>query len=312
MIVKSNNMLVQNSAAVDLEWIPFDGEYSHDKTRISSAAFCTNQGKRIVLHISLFKQYPNPERKMIKYIVDNLNKFDTTFGWYSTGVRKFNEKRGKYEGQYSDLFLLHQRCICHEIQDLSPIALGERNNTPYLKDNKKKHIDLYKIYTKEIIKNGVFNKKYRTHKLEDVGQSLLGIGKYTYIDPVTSTKIIVDGENVNDLPFDIQMRYVARDAELTMLLASYNDCLALEIMKYFALYSKMDYYRCCHTEVSQWYSNIYKNMIKTGECFFEYNRNKKIAKLYFAGGNSVQPKKGFYKNQPANNWMSKGCIPLLQ
>ena len=58
------------------------------------------------------------------------------------------------------------------------------------------------------------------------------------------------------------MRYVARDAELTMMLAYDNDCLALEIMKYIALYSEMDYYRCCHTGVSQWYANIYKNMIK--------------------------------------------------
>ena len=70
MIINSNNPLVQNSAAFDLEWIPFEGEYSHDKTRITSAAFCTNQGKRIVLHISRFKQYPNPERKLIKYILD--------------------------------------------------------------------------------------------------------------------------------------------------------------------------------------------------------------------------------------------------
>jgi hypothetical protein len=43
------------------------------------------------------------------------------------------------------------------------------------------------------------------------------------------------------------MMYVARDAELTMMLAYHNDCLALEIMKYIALYSEMDYYRCCHT-----------------------------------------------------------------
>ena len=58
MIINSNNPLVENSAAIDLEWLPFEGEYSHDNTRITSAAFCTNRGKRIVLHISRFKQYP--------------------------------------------------------------------------------------------------------------------------------------------------------------------------------------------------------------------------------------------------------------
>ncbi|MGB6532493.1 MAG: DNA polymerase domain-containing protein, partial [Candidatus Nitrosopolaris sp.] len=311
MIINSNNPLVQNSAAIDLEWIPFDGAYNHDKTRITSAAICTNEGKRIVLHISMFKQYPNPERKLIKHIIDNLNKFDTTFGWYSTGVRKFNKKKGKFEGHDSDLFLLHQRCICHEIENLSPIALGERSNTPYFKGDGKKHIDLYNIYSKEIIKNGVFNKKYRTDGLGDVSNSLLRIGKYSYIDPVTDTKIIVNGENVNDLPFDIQMRYVARDAELTMMLAYYNDCLALEIMKYIALYSEMDYYHCCYTGLSQWYANIYKNMIKRRECIFEYIQNKKIPKLYIAGGNSIQPKKGFYKNQPVDELDVKGMYPTI-
>ena len=49
MIINSDNPLVENSAAIDLEWLPFEGEYSHDNTRITSAAFCTNRGKRIVL-----------------------------------------------------------------------------------------------------------------------------------------------------------------------------------------------------------------------------------------------------------------------
>jgi DNA polymerase, archaea type len=310
MLINTNNLLVQHSAAIDLEWIPFEGEYSHDKTRITSAAFCTNQGTRIVLHISPFKEYPNPERKLIKHIIDNLNKFNTTFGWYSTGVRKFNTAKGKFEGHYSDLFLLHQRCIHHGIENLSPIALGANSNIPYFKDNNKKHIDLYKVYSKEIIKSGVFNKKYRTDRLDDVAQSLLGIGKYIYKDPITDAKIIVTGENVNDLPFDIQMRYVARDAELTMMLAYYNDCLALEIMKYIAL-SEMDYYRCCHTNVSHWYTNIYKSMIKRRECLFEYNQNNKITKLYIAGGNSIRPKKGFYKNQPVDELDIKGMYPTI-
>jgi hypothetical protein len=98
----------------------------------------------------------------------------------------------------------------------------------------------YKVYSKEIIKNGVFNKRYRTDKLEDVAQSLLGIGEYTYKDPVTGSEILVSGENVNDLQFDIQMRYVARDAELTIMLAYHDDCLALEIMKYIVLYLSFD------------------------------------------------------------------------
>ena len=309
MIIKSNNLLVQNSASIDFEWIPFEGEYSHNKTQITSAAFCTNNGERTVLHISRFKHYSNPERKLIKIIIENLNKYYLTFGWYSTGVRNYNEKKNKYEGNYSDLFLLHQRCIYHGIEDLSPIALGHRNSTPYFKDNIKKHIDLYRVYSKEIIKNGIFNKEYRTDKLDDVAQTLLRIGKYTYTDPTTGQKIIVTGENVNDLPLDKQMRYVARDAELTMMLAYYNDCIALEIMKYIAFYSEMDYYRCCYVGVSQWYSNIYNKMIERGECELQYEC--KIPKQYIAGGNSIHPKRGFYKNDPIDELDVKGMYPSI-
>ena len=118
--------------------------------------FGTNNGERIVLHISRFKGYSNPERILVKYIINNFSKFDLTLGWNSTGVRRYNKKKNVYEGYYSHLYLLHQRCVYHGIEDLSPIALGQKSNTPYLIDYNKKHIDLYKVYSKEIVRNGVF------------------------------------------------------------------------------------------------------------------------------------------------------------
>jgi DNA polymerase I len=294
--------------SIDLEWIPYKGRYEHKKTKIFAACFCSNWGERVVLHISRYSTSPNPEKALIQDILFYLNQFPLTFGWYTTGVAVFDDTDlNRVKGHDSDFFVLHQRCILYHLN--SPIDVKE--TYARLVDSNKKHIDLYKIYSKEIIKNGVFNKKYRTDKLEDVAQSLLGIGKYTYKDPVSGSKITVSGENVKHLSFEIQMRYVARDAELTMMLAYDNDCLALGIMKYIALYSEMDYYRCCHTGVSQWYANIYKNMIKRKESVFEYPQHKKIPKLYIAGGNSIQPKKGFYKNQPVDELDVKGMYPTI-
>ena len=63
-----------------------------------------------------------------------------------------------------------------------------------------------------------------------------------------------------------QEKYVMRDAELTMLLAQYNKCLVLRIMKIFAQYAEMDYILTCHTDISYWYANIYDKMIESGEC----------------------------------------------
>jgi len=306
--IESDRPEVKDSASIDLEWIPYKRKYEHKKTKIFAACFCSNWGERVVLHISRYSASPNPEKALIQDILFYLNQFPLTFGWYTTGVAVYDATGlNRVKGHDSDFFVLHQRCILYHLN--SPIKV--KATYARLVDSNKKHIDLYKIYSKEIIKNGVFNKRYRTDKLEDVAQSLLGIGKYTYKDPVTGSKIIVSGENANDLPFDIQMRYVTRDAELTMMLAYDNDCLALEIMKYIAFYSEMDYYRCCHTGVSQWYANIYKNMIKTRECVFEYTQNKKIPKQYIAGGNSIQPKKGFYKNQPVDELDVKGMYPTI-
>jgi hypothetical protein len=44
-----NNNIIRNSASIDLEWIPYKGEYSHEKTKLTAAAFCTNQGIKLVL-----------------------------------------------------------------------------------------------------------------------------------------------------------------------------------------------------------------------------------------------------------------------
>jgi DNA polymerase I len=94
-----------------------------------------------------------------------------------------------------------------------------------------------------------------------------------------------------------------------MMLAYYNDCIALEVMKYIALYSEMDYYRCCHVGVAQWYSNIYDKMIERGQC--NILSDPKIPKKHIAGGNSIKPKKGFYRNESIAELDVKGMYPTI-
>jgi hypothetical protein len=96
-----------------------------------------------------------------------------------------------------------------------------------------------------MIQNSVFEGKYRTASLENVSQALLGIGKYG--------KLSAGAVDILSLPVKEQIQYVKRDAELCMLLAQYNNCLALRVMKVIAKYSKMDYYQVCLTNVSLWY-----------------------------------------------------------
>ena len=120
----SNNKLVRNSASIDLEWTPYSGEYRHRKTKIISAAFCINLGTKIVLHISQFENSTNPERQLILSILKYLDKFELTFGWYTTGIAKYDPETGDYlDGKDSDFFILDKRSKLHGI--FSPVAYSQ-------------------------------------------------------------------------------------------------------------------------------------------------------------------------------------------
>jgi DNA polymerase elongation subunit (family B) len=303
--ISSNNKLVRNSASIDFEWLPYKGVYSHKKTKLT-AAFCTNQGTRIVLHISQFEKlpHPNPERQLILAIIRYLNKFDLTFGWYTTGVAKYDPEAGDYlDGRDSDFFILDKRCELHKIE--SPIAYSKSRSSTFLYDRNRKHIDLCKVYGKEIIQKGVFNDKYRTLQLDEVGEALLDVGKFK-----DSKDNEITGEAAHLLPVEDQINYIKRDAEITMMLACYNNCMVLRIMEFIALYSEMDYIITCHTGITKWYANIYDKMIERDECTLQSSEHK-IPKQEIGGGNSIEYKRGFYRNEPIDELDVKGMYPTI-
>jgi DNA polymerase, archaea type len=306
--VYSNNRLVRNSASIDLEWTPYSGEYSHSKTKIISAAFCTNLGTKIVLHISHFEKSNNPERQLILTILKYLDKFELTFGWYTTGIAKYDPETGDYlDGKDSDFFILDNRCKLHSLS--SPVTYSQSGVSTFLIGRNRKHIDLYKVYSKEIIQKGVFNDKYRTLHLDEVSEALLGIGKYSASNSNNEVSTTT-GTTVHLLSVQDQIEYVKRDAELTMMLACYNNCLVLRIMEFIAHVSEMDYVIACHTGVTKWYGNIYDKMIERDECRLQSSEHK-IPKQEIAGGNSIEPKKGFYKNEPIDELDVKGMYPTI-
>jgi DNA polymerase, archaea type len=302
-IIYSNNKLVKNSAALDLEWIPYYGRYTNYKTKLTAAAFCANEGTRIVLHISQFEKYVNPEKQLILAILNYLDKFDLTFGWYTTGIARYDSNTQEYlDGRDSDFFILDKRCRYHDLP--SPVACSQTGKSTFLQN--RKHIDLYKVYGKEIIQKGVFNDRYRTLHLEEVSQEILGLGKYTSSN--CSEKMT--GAEAHLLSVQEQIKYVKRDVELAMMLACHNDCLVLRIMEFIALYAEMDYIITCHTGVTKWYANIYNKMIERDECTTQSSEHK-VPKQEIAGGNSIEPKKGFYKNEPIDEFDVKGMYPTI-
>jgi DNA polymerase, archaea type len=173
--IKNNRQEVLNSASLDLEWIPYTDKYQHSKTQIFAAAFCTNWGERIVLHVSNYKQNQYPEKALIEDILFYFNQFPLTFGWYTTGIAVYDNKNGnRIKGRDSDFFILHQRCLFYNLY--SPFEIGY--NQQYIalrKTSENKHIDLIKVFEKQIIKDNVFEGKYRTTGLDSVSSAILGI-----------------------------------------------------------------------------------------------------------------------------------------
>lgn len=211
----------------------------------------------------------------------------------------YNEKGDRIRGRDSDLFILHQRCLLYGLQ--SPIEL--RKTYAKFKDKNKKHIDLVKVFEKPIIQNGVFEGRYRSTDLNTVSISLLHIGKHSDLNAG-----LVD---IKSLSIDEQEKYVMRDAELTMLLAQYNKCLVLRIMKIFAHYAEMDYIITCHTSIGYWYANKYDKMIESGECTLSFAPNYRLPKQPISGGHHSSPTKGFFVNTKIYELDVKGQYPTI-
>ena len=183
----------------------------------------------------------------------------------------------------------------------SPIELRKTYARLNYKD--KKHINLVKIFEKPIIHNGVFEGRYRTTDLNTVSISLLQIGKYSNLNAG-----LVD---ITSFSIEEQERYVMRDAELTMLLAQYNNCLVLRIMKIFAHYAEMDYILTCHTSISYWYANKYDKMIELGECTEAFTPQYNLPKQPISGGHHSSPVKGFFENTEIYELDVKGQYPTI-
>ena len=248
-------------------------------------------------------KYPNPEKALIQDILFYFNQFPLTFGWYTTGIAVFDEKTGNWKtGRDSDFFILRQRCLLYNLD--SPFEIGYSGNYITLKkDSEKKHIDLIKVFEKQVIKDNVFAGKYRTTSLDAVSSALLGITKY---DNMSAGLL-----KILEKPIEEQKRYVRRDAELVMLLAQYNNCLVLRLMKVFSQYAEMDYYKVCHTNVSKWYENKYKKMIEKGECNLIYTPFYKLEKKGIGGGHHTKPKRGFFIHTYVYELDVKGMYPTI-
>ena len=121
-----------------------------------------------------------------------------------------------------------------------------------------------------------------------------------------------ESSDISSLPIEEQERYVRRDSELAMLLAQYNNCLALRIMKIFArlfrngLLSLFVILRLVNGMPIDT-----RKMLESGECTVSYTPNYKLEKQAIGGGHHTHPTKGFFIGTKIYELDIKGQYPNI-
>src|SRR4051794_10396136 len=95
-----NELLNQPYAAVDTEYRKIGKRYS-----IFAVAIVDSLGNIKVKHDSDFCGYPQPEKELVKWAMNEILQYKLTIGWYSKGVR-LRKEDGSYTGKDSDLKIM--------------------------------------------------------------------------------------------------------------------------------------------------------------------------------------------------------------
>ena len=130
----------------------------------------------------------------------------------------------------------------------------------------------------------IYNNRYGDLNLDSVSKALLGEGKLEELD----------GLQIQNLPTEKQVEYVAQDAKLVMKLSKHHNYEILDLMNAISIITKVSFDRICHTGISTWWKNIIIDLINNGDCRVPTST---IKKQTYKGGQVISPQIGDYKHQ---------------
>ena len=231
-------------------------------------------GYNHVRSIKDFTGYQQPEKELVRDAINQIMKYDVSYGWYSTGYR--NKKTGR--GKDSDLKILNDAIFEYGFTDNRIVEVD--NEYPYLAGIKDKtHIDLCLLYSNPIVQDNIYADRYDEKSLDAVAMGILGEGKYKGLS----------GEMIPNMPIEDQRNYVLRDSELTLKLAQFEEFNALSIFQHIANIVGLPLDKVCHTNASTWWeAGIEK---ENGAAILEGHRQNKMD---YAGGFVMEPKPKLY------------------
>src|SRR3954453_13906481 len=104
-----NELLNQPYAAIDTEYRKNENRYS-----IFAVAIVDSLGNIKVKHESDFSRYPQSEKELVKWAMNEILEYKLTIGWYSKGAR-IQKEDGSFAGKDSDLKIIDDACKFYNI-----------------------------------------------------------------------------------------------------------------------------------------------------------------------------------------------------
>lgn len=134
-----------------------------------AASFVNNSGTRRVYLNS------HSEIALLENIKAELLEYDWSMGWNSsTSIENNNtndtiDENGTTNGSFTndiqcDLGILYERCEANGIDNI--VFKSKRGSRTYYSIPGLNHIDLYQVYSKVMVQDTIYNRSYRTHKLD--------------------------------------------------------------------------------------------------------------------------------------------------
>lgn len=196
-----------------------------------------------------------------------------------------------YNGDKFDLVYLYTRSVKLGIPShLIPIKLGE----DMVKLENSLHIDLYKFFSNRAIKNYAFGGKYQEEKLDAVASALLGASKIGF------------EEAISEISAGLLAAYNLRDAELTLMLTTFDDELTWKLIILMARISKTSIEELTRKQISTWIQNLFfwehrrlNYLIRNKEDIATQVRSATTAVIEgkkYAGALVIEPPRGVFFN----------------
>ena len=265
-------------------YVAFDFEWDNVTHVMLAASFVNNLARKKVYLNS------HSEIALLENINAELLEYDLSMGWNSSTSIENNEASSNDDNNsfindvQCDIGILYERCQANGIDNI--IFKSKKASRTYYSIPGLNHIDLYQVYSKAMVQDTIYNRAYRTHKLDEVSKAILGYGKYKDLS----------GRDFLKLSIQERKKYSLRDSELVMELSKHNNFEVLDAMLAISEITGLDFERVCRTNLTTWWGTFFDQMIERGECLEPFNIFDKEDITKYKGALVLNPKQGLYRN----------------